>query len=440
MAPFGVDIPNGLTAGLVNDLKVARDASSGEAKPAAAKAAAWKAALKPASFRGVPFFVDQDEEEGGRRAVTHEFPGRDEPYTEDMGRKARIITVEGYVLGADYMIQRDALLTALKAEGPGALIVPWMPERRVICTGLRKRESASEGGMARFSLTFAEAGSAATPTVSTMPGVQAGTKADDALANAGKALDKTITVAGVPLPVSEATLGALRTLGGTVAGASNVLRLGADIPGTLARLANLTPADLAGLLPSELCGPLFNLAGAYTSLQAAFGPDHAARASQMLAIAQAAPMLQAPPGAGLVRSTIAANLAAVSDFQRNAAVAEAARSAVLSTPASRQDAVALRSQVVEAIDNVLDASTNEGVYTTFTELRTATVQALTEAAGSAPELATVRTSTVQPALAVAQHVAPGADATEQETQLLARNRVRHPGFVPPGDLEVLRGL
>ncbi|MHC1701805.1 MAG: DNA circularization protein [Humidesulfovibrio sp.] len=433
MAPFGID-PSRLQS------LPSLPGQSATPQTTSAKVAAWKAALKPASFRGVAFFVEMDERETGRRAVTHEFPGRDIPYTEDLGRKARAITVEGYVLGADYMQKRDALLAACEAEGPAPLIVPWMPEIRVECTACRKRESASEGGMARFSLTFAEAGSAATPTATTMPGVLAGTKADDALTAAGKVLDKSITVAGVPLPVSESTLTALRALGGTMSGASSILRLGADIPGALARLANLTPADLAGLLPSELCGPLFNLAGAYTSLVAAFGPDHAQRASAMLAIAQAAPTVQAPAGAGLVRSTIAANQAAVAEYQRTAAVAEAARSASLSAPASRQEATALRSQVVAAIDTVLDTSTDDGVYTAMTELRTAAVQSLTEAAGSAPELATVRTTAVLPSLAVAQHVAPGADATEQETRLLARNRVRHPGFVPPGDLEVLRAL
>lgn len=434
MAPFGVTLPSSLPG------QASLTAPQTDAAKPAPKIAAWRASLKPASFRGVPFFVEMDEQEGGRRAVTHEFPGRDMPYTEDLGRKARTVTVEAYVLGADYMAKRDALLTACEAEGPGALIVPWMPERKVVCTGLRKRESVSEGGMARFSLTFAEAGQAAAPTAAPLPGVLAGTKADDAMTAAGKVLDSSIKILGAPLPVSAATLAALRTLGGTVSGASSVLRLGADIPGALARLANITPADLAELLPSELSGPLFGLAGSYTSLDAAFAPAHAERALALLGIAQAAPVVETPAGAGLVRTTMAENLIAVADYQRTAAVAEAARSASLSLPASRQEAALLRSQVVEAIDTVLDSSTDEGVYTAFTELRTSTVQALAEAAGSAPELATMRSTAVLPSLVLAQHVAPGADATEQEAQLLARNSVRHPGFVPPGDLEVLRAV
>ncbi|MBU1229559.1 MAG: DNA circularization N-terminal domain-containing protein [Proteobacteria bacterium] len=434
MAPFGVTIPTiptGLT-GLAQP-----QASTAKAAP---KVAAWKAALKPASFRGVPFFVDSDERETGRRAATHEFPGRDMPYTEDLGRKARTITVEGYVLGADYMQRRDALLAACEAEGPAPLIVPWMPEIRVVCTACRKHETVAEGGMARFSLTFAEAGQAVAPTVAPLPGVQAGQKADDALKAAGRVLDSSITIAGVPLPVSEATLSTIRSLGGVLSGASSITRLAADLPGGLKMLANLTASDFMRLLPSELCGPLFSLAGAYTSLQAAYGPAHAQRAASLLAIAQATPTVQAPAGAGLVRSTIAANQAAVYEYQRTAAVAEAARSATLSAPASRQEAAALRAEVVAGIDTVLDASRDEGVYTAFTELRTQVVQTLAEAAGSAPELTTVRTGALLPSLALAQQLAPGADATEQEAQLLARNPVRHPGFVPPGDLEVLRAL
>ena len=75
-------------------------------------------------------------------------------------------------------------------------------------------------------------------------------------------------------------------------------------------------------------------------------------------------------------------------------------------------------------------------------LRTAALQALTQAAGSAPDVVTVTTTAVQPALSLAQSllVSPGyADsAPAAADKLLARNAVRHPGFVPPGRLEVLR--
>ncbi|EPR0211413.1 DNA circularization N-terminal domain-containing protein, partial [Escherichia coli] len=46
---------------------------------------AWKDRLVEASFRGVPFKVEDEGAPVGRRVETHEYPNRDKPYTEDLG-------------------------------------------------------------------------------------------------------------------------------------------------------------------------------------------------------------------------------------------------------------------------------------------------------------------------------------------------------------------
>ena len=69
----------------------------------------WREELIQATFRGVAFFVQGHEGEVGRRVQVHEFPLREKPWAEDMGRKARTFTLDAYVLGSDYMQQRDAL-------------------------------------------------------------------------------------------------------------------------------------------------------------------------------------------------------------------------------------------------------------------------------------------------------------------------------------------
>jgi hypothetical protein len=78
-----------------------------------------------ASFRGVPFFVGESERAGGRRAVGHEFPFRDDPFVRGPRPPAREFRIDGYVLGDDYLTQRDALLAALEDEsGPGRAGAP----------------------------------------------------------------------------------------------------------------------------------------------------------------------------------------------------------------------------------------------------------------------------------------------------------------------------
>ncbi|NAH43850.1 DNA circularization protein, partial [Escherichia coli] len=46
----------------------------------------WKDRLQDASFRGVPFKVEEESMGTGRRVETHEYPNRDKPYTEDLGK------------------------------------------------------------------------------------------------------------------------------------------------------------------------------------------------------------------------------------------------------------------------------------------------------------------------------------------------------------------
>ena len=49
---------------------------------------AWRSKWMPAKFRNARFHVESAVRESGRRIVSHEFPKRDVPYAEDMGRRA----------------------------------------------------------------------------------------------------------------------------------------------------------------------------------------------------------------------------------------------------------------------------------------------------------------------------------------------------------------
>lgn len=125
----------------------------------------WLYRLQPASFRGVPFKVSGDEGTIGRRAITHEYPLRDKPFTEDLGRKARRYSVSAYVIGGDYMTQRDRLLTALEQSGSGTLVHPFYGSVTVNVDGeIKVRHSRENGGMCEISLQFVESGELNYPT------------------------------------------------------------------------------------------------------------------------------------------------------------------------------------------------------------------------------------------------------------------------------------
>jgi prophage DNA circulation protein len=121
----------------------------------------WKLRLQPATFKGIGFHVDADIRSGGRRIALHEFPKRDFPYAEDMGRRARRFVIAGYLIGPDYQAQRDALVTALEDDGPGVLVHPtYQDQGPVVADTYTVTERRERGGWAEFEAVFIEAGRA----------------------------------------------------------------------------------------------------------------------------------------------------------------------------------------------------------------------------------------------------------------------------------------
>jgi len=125
----------------------------------------------PASFRNAPFFAEATSRDNGRRIITHEFPKKELPYSEDMGRRAKAFTIRGYCIthpstlelssnlyNVDYRVVRDNLIKALEAVGPGTLIMNTLPFENVVVTRYRLTEEDRFGGYCTFDMEFAEYG------------------------------------------------------------------------------------------------------------------------------------------------------------------------------------------------------------------------------------------------------------------------------------------
>lgn len=120
--------------------------------------------LRPASFRGVRFWVKQDKGGYGRRNIKHEYPNRDRPYIEDMGEKAQTFSVTGYVFGDSWIAQKDALINACRAFGPALLNLPAEGPKLVACDTLEVSRSKDECGYFEFSMAFVSADNSAAGT------------------------------------------------------------------------------------------------------------------------------------------------------------------------------------------------------------------------------------------------------------------------------------
>ncbi len=128
----------------------------------------WREILlgEPASFRRVIFHVETGGRSSGRRTVLHEYPKRDEPFAEDMGRHARRFQFSGYLIYRpsnpvyEYTSQRERLYKALEAADADRLVHPVFAPGGVLamCERFTMTESRERGGYTQFEMSFVEAG------------------------------------------------------------------------------------------------------------------------------------------------------------------------------------------------------------------------------------------------------------------------------------------
>ncbi|NWB31610.1 DNA circularization protein [Pseudomonas gingeri] len=113
----------------------------------------WRDRLLPASFRGVPFWVDQAKTPVGQKGQLHEYPQRDQPFFERLGQQAKIHDLTAFIVGADCLEQRDNLLKALE-QGSGELVHPWLGRMQVKVGECDMTQTRQDGGLVTFNLKF----------------------------------------------------------------------------------------------------------------------------------------------------------------------------------------------------------------------------------------------------------------------------------------------
>lgn len=118
----------------------------------------WLDNLRPASYKGIAFEVEDTDSDTGRRSQLHEYPNRDTPFNEDLGKKAEKYSFVAFIIGDDCIDRANELREACKEGGPGTLVHPAFGSVMVDCDSCKVSYSFREGRMARISLSFVEHG------------------------------------------------------------------------------------------------------------------------------------------------------------------------------------------------------------------------------------------------------------------------------------------
>ena len=405
----------------------------------------WRQRLQQGSFRGVPFFTKSTSSEQGRRTAVHEYPLRDLPYVEDLGLKGRAFTLDAYVIGPAYMTARDKLIAALEQSGPGELVHPYRGTLIVSLTApARITESADEGGMARFSLTFTESGINAKPAVRPDTPALVSNAADTANKAVNAEFNKSFNVVGkadyvasAAANITNAALDAVTAVArySKTGALSELLNSAATISSSISILLR-TPQMLADAIQGQLYGLAALIdtpADAYRDLQAFFG-------SSTSPITAPTVPLTTP---SRIQQSINQN--AVIDLVRRTAIIEAARASSQVTFASYNDAQAALTLLANALDAELACRTttqtgfgvplSDDVYDALLDLRVAVIQDIGLRGANLARITTTTLQRTMPALVAAYRIY--GDCTK-DADLVSRNAIRHPGFVPGGmPLEIL---
>jgi prophage DNA circulation protein len=397
----------------------------------------WREDYQQGSFRGVDFRTEYHERSGGRRVVAHEFPGRDEPVTEDLGRSARSFSIDCFVIGAEYRADRDALIDALEAFGPGLLVHPFHGSMNVNVLSYRSTEDTEEGGMCRFSIEFVESGVPVAAIPQTDWAAALAFEADDVLADAPGSFADDFDIAGVADFVADAA-------GELVNGAATLTQFIAAAQGGIGPALRAFTAGL-GFLPANLQSLLREplrlgqaVVGLVSTVQA-LGSNGRVRVESFMAMTTFGESLKPVIGTTPSRQRQADNQAAFVHLYTSAASAELVRAASRISFSSYEDAALMRDRVSARLDVLAMRAADVGQddrAELFDRLRRIVVRDVTQRGGTLARVHDLAIGATQPALRVANRLygtGPGSGGVEgRAADIAARNRVRHPGFVPGG--------
>ncbi|HPM40867.1 MAG TPA: hypothetical protein PLY45_00335, partial [bacterium] len=172
-----------------------------------------------------------------------------------------------------------------------------------------------------------------------------------------------------------------------------------------------TPTDAAGRV--EVAGRFFDFG---PETEPAFAPTPAG------------------PATTIARRQEQRNTEAIAAVVQLTAVAVAAAAAGEVEYDSLDDALAQRAVISDKIDALM-ATEDDAVYQSLAALRTALVQAVPTPGEDLPNLVEIVNLETRPSLALAYSL---YDSLDREGDIVRRNRIEHPGFVPGGPLKVIR--
>lgn len=407
----------------------------------------FAARLRPASLAGLAFHVATDGIEGGRRHAVHTIPNGGH-VVEEFGPQPRRYTITAYCTGLFAAERARALIDLDRRVGPHLLVLPSDAAMVVIDRVSRSFEKDRLGHVA-VDLTLVDAGTVAAPGFGgSLLGAPSLAALDNlvrvAAAAAAGLVGRFVAASVAALPAAGVAFAGPAAAGGIAAAArlETVRGLvaggwGATLPSSTAsgfidlgdRIAALAVASI------DLVGGAEDWGNVATRIvvdlaEASDPATWPSRAASLVAASDPLP----PPAVATDATRAAAAAAAIGPSAvAIAALIGFAEAAVRRSYGDRRSAVAVRAMLATRFADLLeDLSASSppplDMIRALVELRDRTVVALRARATTLAPVVTVTATAMRPALAWAWDLY--RDPT-RAGEIAARNRLDHPGFVPP---------
>lgn len=431
--------------------------------------------LQQASLGGVPFGVLGASSHFGRRIAVHEYPFRDTPWAEDIGKATRRFEIMGFLLendaiykGADVISQRDAMIAVAESAGPLTLVHPTLGRLTVSLLEIAIEERWDAGRYFEIVFRCVESGQRLLPSTGTDTQSAVGSAISGVNAAASK--DFLVQIQGAINQGRSVISMAVNTVNNYVVQAVSIANdatalygMVAQLPGVFGRFAG---GALSGFMntskpyngavptiPSLIATGSANRAavasgGAQFSADSAaanwsvLGADSQALAVSVLAatvdpadgVRLMAEMVNFYPSTPTVSSSIGQAMSlmqtSIGNICRRSAVSVLAQACSTYQPSSGNDAVTVRNLVTGLLDAEIQVAGDNGEDATFQALRAlrqAVVQDLNRRGAQLARMENVSFGASMPAAVIALRLYRDAGRGDEVAQ---ESNAPHPSFQP----------
>ena len=405
--------------------------------------------LRPASFRGISFDVPEDSTNFGRRVQTHEYPGKDEPGHEDTGQTPQSFNLTAVITGPDFYSKAKTFEDALKQIGPGKLIHPYYGEMDVVVkSNVTRSHSTQNIGEITFRIEFEKYGKPVFPQPVKNTAVNISLTSNALFDSAEADFISRFTGSGVPDFITDDAVSRLNSFTDNV---KAILGVSSFLPSLEWPPASWQLGN-ASTLAASLTDLYKTIAGAVkkenSPMIGGTGVKKSVTPANVISLARS---LTSAAGYSVAldgsqntdrRAVRLQNASSLDLIQRSSAISAAGNVLQRATYESREQAISVRdgfATAAEALINDLGQAAWDSTWSASRNLLAAVTKDINSRIGRLPKTTRIKNTNLRPSMALANRLYGGQPETlfSRAADIANRNTVRHPGFIPATELEVL---